>query len=268
MSCDSSSVNCSCHAFAMAEDVCVAMGGKDVSEVRVEENADLQAIKFFATQISTQTGFLPGSKAIFEQKYLHGHVVDVRLKEIVSDPDLRAPNTHFAYNHMMSPNGSDPFLYFAEFETDSVSVFALPGLEFVQRMTNGDRRFQFFGLPQNCSNPNDCDDQFVPGSDQKAFGPSSVCSWDTFEFDERLYALASRGCGWLNGLDDVDQLDLSCKTATGHSCAPSVDAFTVGLWDFTEANTYGNQAMKTNAFINNALVCGHDQCTPDSQWVR
>ena len=100
----------------------------------------------------------------------------------------------------------------------------------------------------------------MPGSDQKAFGPSSVCSWDTFEFDERLYALASRGCGWLNGLDDVDQLDLSCKTATGNSCAPSVDAFTVGLWDFTQANTYGNQAMKTNAFINNALVCGHDQC--------
>jgi len=252
--CDSLGANCSCPPFDLEGSSCSRVSLNAVSEVSVFENVGLQSIQSFATQITTQSGFLPGSKTVFQAA--NHDAGRAHVKEMGSDPALRASNMQYAHDHMMSPPGYNPFVYFAEFETDSVSVFALSGenhsdVEYVQRMTDGDRRLQFFGFGNN---------SFVPAEDQKVFGPPLVCSWDTFESNGTVFALASRGCGWLRGLENVKEMVTVCQNPAGGTCSPTMSEHTVGFWDFTEKSAHGMQTVHGDAFLSK-IGCDDSHCT-------
>ena len=169
----SSSAICTCPAFtdealvrkfvndqyvgfsAKVSDVCQEAGLDRQDESRnviVIEDAGLQEIQHFASSISAAAGFSPPSNAIFggddQQQNLATSKINFRGRRL--DPLTAVSGLGYA-SHMAKTE--DGIMYFAEPETNSISVWAENvnkslGPTFQDRRTDGEVRLRFRGLAQ------------------------------------------------------------------------------------------------------------------------
>jgi hypothetical protein len=165
------------------------------SVVVVLEDAGLQKVSNFASSVSAAEGFSQPANSIFggDDQAQRISTGQISFRRQLKDPLLSTHGLEFA-SHMQETG--DGTLYFAEPETNSISMWARSGdsAAFQDRRTNAELRIRFRGLE-------DVDPMLMSVTGKRIHELQSVCSLQQKENSSDGSVLAGAGCELLADSD-------------------------------------------------------------------
>ena len=216
------------------------------ASIRVREGRGQLTVPAFATHITTAEGFLASSIASFDV----GAAGNISFRGARSDERARVAGFEYATDHVVSADGR--FVYAAELETDTLSVFSNTpggGMQFIDRIGHRMRRYRFREGPPPL-NPSFSSNQ-------------GVCAWESFESGGEAFVLAASGCQRLEDynqhLDNSTCSDRNLGAQCDAGCCVSLLAATAGFWDLSSASMFGEQ--RVNPPSRGEIDCSGGFCT-------
>ena len=262
---------CACDLPGHFNDVCKPKN--DTSSVAVLQASGAVAVKNFVTDVSPAFGFRSGYLSYFEPLPNINDCEDsdygldcverphMRFDGPIPDPITSSAQFEYSVATVTFPSSPrrDPtdvsrYVYSVDFETDTVSAFAVDGnnnTRLIDRRVDGENRLRFAGFTPYPS---------LNSLPKQVVSASSVCEWKSFEIDGRQLAASASGCVELQEhvLVDADDCEAVLQSFAPCNTAKQIIGTAIGSWDFSSSSNSGNM------FVND-FSAGY-RCTCTANW--